>query len=301
MSENEDIIMTVANDNMADDLILPFSLETSSLRGRIVRMGAVLNDILTPHKLDDKVNQILAEALTGAVLFAAMIKYNGIFTLQIQGDGAVPLLVVDINSAGELRGYARADKPLPKNKNAKITDFVGKGYIAFTVDQGQSEDRYQGIVPLEGNSFEQMCQNYFEQSEQIKTSFRIGATKNDGVWRAGGVMLQKMPDDGGLVVVDQDQGDEDWDRASILLQSVKDSELTNVDMSAEDILYRLFHEEGVRIFSTQTVTKGCRCSNEKLEYVLSTLSEEDRAECVKDGAITMTCEFCAKDWVFKTS
>ncbi len=300
MSEKEDIIITIANDNVADDLILPFSLETSALRGRVARLGHVLDDILVPHNLDDRVAQILAEALTGAVLFAAMIKYEGIFTLQIQGDGAVPLLVVDINSAGELRGYARADKALPKKKKPKITDLVGKGYIAFTVDQGQGEDRYQGIVPLEGDSFENMCQNYFEQSEQIKTSFRIGARKIDGKWRAGGVMLQKMPDEGGLAVVDADTNDEDWERAHILLQSVKDTELTNADMSSEDVLFRLFHEEGVRIYSTQNVTKGCRCSNEKLEQVLSTLSEEDREECVKDGAITMTCEFCAKDWVFKT-
>lgn len=299
MSDNDDIIMTVANDNMADDMVLPFSLESSALRGRIVRLGYVLNEILTPHKLDDRVAKVLGECLAAAVLFASMIKYDGIFTLQIQGDGAVPLLVVDINSAGELRGYARADQSLPKKKTLNIIELVGKGHIAFTVDQGVGEDRYQGIVPLEGGNFEAMCQNYFEQSEQVKTSFRIGVDKVGGQWRAGGVMIQKMPDEGGLEVVDSTKNAEDWDRGSILLQSVKDEELTDIDMPAEDLLYRLFHEEGVRIYSTQGITKGCRCSNEKLERVLSTLSDEDRAECVKDGAITMTCEFCAKDWVFK--
>lgn len=297
MDQDETIIIDIANDNVADNIILPFALESSALRGRIVRMGPVLNEILVPHDYPEAVSKLLAEALTATVLFSAMIKYNGIFTLQIQGDGPVPLLVVDMNSAGEVRGYARVSGDIPKNPS--VTDLVGTGYIAFTVDQGNAEDRYQGIVPLEGDSLAVMCQNYFEQSEQIKTSFSLSAEKGENGWRSGGVMLQKIPDEGGIKLAGEVE--EEWERSSVLLQSVKDEELTDADLTAEDLLFRLFHEEGVRIFETHNVTKGCRCSNEKLEKVLASLSADDRAECAKDGKITMTCEFCAKDWVFPVS
>lgn len=294
----EGFLLAIANDNAADDLILPFSLESSALRGRVVRLGPVLQDVLSRHHYPEPVNELLAQAMTAALLFAAMIKYEGIFTLQLQGDGPVGLLVSDVTSNGEVRGYAKIDRDVPED--ADIGMLLGKGYIAFTVDQGNDTDRYQGIVPLEGPDFAAICRGYFTQSEQIQTSFRFGAQKIDGLWRAGGIMLQKLPEQGGgntpkLV----DEVKEDWNRADTLLQSVKDSELTDPTLSVENLLIRLFHEEGVRIYDTKTITRGCRCSTEKLEKVLATLSPEDRADCVENGAITMTCEFCNQNWVFK--
>lgn len=294
----DELILPVANDNAADDLILPFSLESSALRGRVVRLGPVLQDILSRHKYPDAVSELLAQAMTAALLFAAMIKYEGIFTLQLQGDGPVSLLVSDVTSNGEVRGYAKIDRDIPEDPD--IGMLLGKGYIAFTVDQGNDQDRYQGIVPLEGKDFAEICRGYFTQSEQIQTSFRFGAQKVEGEWRAGGVMLQKLPEEGGgkspKLVEDVK---EDWNRADMLLQSVKNSELVDPALSVENLLIRLFHEEGVRIFDQQPITRGCRCSREKLEKVLATLSPEDRADCVEDGAITMTCEFCSQNWVFK--
>lgn len=291
-------VLAIANDNAADDLILPFSLESSALRGRVVRLGPVLQDILSRHNYPDVVNDLLAQAMTAALLFAAMIKYEGIFTLQIQGDGPVSLLVSDVTSSGEVRGYAKTDRDIPED--ADIGMLLGKGYIAFTVDQGNDTDRYQGIVPLEGPDFAAICSGYFTQSEQIQTSFRFAAQKVDGQWRAGGIMLQKLPEEGGAASPKAiEDVKEDWNRADVLLQSVKDAELVDPALSTEALLIRLFHEEGVRVYDPQSVTRGCRCSTEKLERVLATLSPEDRADCVENGAITMTCEFCNQNWVFK--
>lgn len=295
MSENR--ILPVANDNAADDLVMPFSLESSALRGRVVRLGAVLQDILSRHDYVDPVSEVLAQSMTASLLFSAMIKYDGIFTLQLQGDGPVDLVVSDVTSNGQLRGYAKLARPLPEDDNIDVGMLLGKGYIAFTVDQGGEQDRYQGIVPLEGKDFAAICRGYFLQSEQIQTSFRFAAKKVDGVWRAGGVMLQKLPEEG-LTPAQQAQVTEDWERADILLQSVKDDELIDPLMSVESLLIRLFHEEGVRVFEPQEITRGCRCTDEKLAGVLASLSPEDRADCAENGKITMTCEFCSKDWQF---
>lgn len=297
MNDNDDIILAGANDNIADDLILPFSLESSALRGRVVRLGPLAQDILSAHNYHPAVNQLLAQSMVAGLLFAAMIKYDGIFTLQIQGDGPVSLIVSDVTSTGEVRGYARVTGDIPDS--ASVTDLVGKGYIAFTVDQGNDADRYQGIVPLEGDDFAAICRGYFEHSEQIMTSFRLYAGEVDGQWRAGGVMLQKLPEEGGVGLQSVETLSDDWNRADILLQSVKDEELIDPNLSVQDILIRLFHEEGVRIYDPQLVTRGCRCTAEKLEGVLETLTPEDRAECAVDGKIVMTCEFCSRDWEFK--
>ncbi len=293
---SEDRILPVANDNAADDLVMPFALESSALRGRVVRLGPVLQDILSRHKYEEPVSEVLAQSMTAALLFSAMIKYNGIFTLQLQGDGPVDLVVSDVTSNGELRGYAKMVRPIPEG-DTDVGMLLGKGYIAFTVDQGGEQDRYQGIVPLEGPDFAAICRGYFTQSEQIQTSFRFAAQIIDGQWRAGGIMLQKLPDEG-LSPLQIKNAEEDWNRADILLQSVKDIELVDPLLGVEPLLMRLFHEEGVRIFEPQEITRGCRCNEEKLERVLSTLSEQDRVDAAEDGKITMTCEFCSKDWVF---
>lgn len=294
----DDLILNIANDNIADDLILPFSLESSALRGRIVRLGPVAQQILSSHNYPEPVGNLLAQVMTAALLFSAMIKYNGVFTLQIQSDGPVGLVVADVTSNGDVRGYARVDRPLPEDDNLDIGMLLGAGYVAFTVDQGDNTDRYQGIVPLEGPDFATICRNYFLQSEQIMTSFRYHADIVDGQWRAGGVMLQKLPEEGGNVPKSIDTLNDDWNRANILLQSVKDAELVDLHIGATDLLIRLFHEEGVRVYDTQPIQRGCRCTPEKLERVLDSLTPEDRAECAVDGKIVMTCEFCSKDWQF---
>lgn len=287
----------IANDNISDDVVLPFALESSALRGRIVRLGPVATQILTAHDYPQILAATLAKTLAAATLFAAMIKYEGVFSLQFQGDGPVDLMVVDVTSAMDIRGYANARGPLPEHLS--VGEMFGKGHIAFTVMQDAAEDRYQGIVPIEGESIEQICTEYFAQSEQIDTCFRFAAHCDEqGQWRVGGVMLQRMPDDPNTDDKDRITRAQDWDRARVLLRSVTDDELTRYDLSPEDVLYRLFHEEGVRVFDRRDVARGCRCTPEKLSGVLASLSDEDRKECVVDGCITMRCEFCSKDWRF---
>ena len=199
-------------DDFSGNVIRPFQLEVSSLRGRIVRFNSVLQDILEPHNYPEIVSQLLAETITLCSLLSSMLKYDGIFTLQTQGDGPISMLVVDMTSAGEIRGCAHFDEERLKTVTKQLSAFsdqvdessdnhlaqlLGKGYIAFTVDQGEKTDRYQGIVELKGKSLVDCVQHYFSQSEQIGTGIKMAVGKRDGKWHSAGIMLQHMPEEGG--------------------------------------------------------------------------------------------------------
>lgn len=294
------------------DTIIPFQLESSGLRGRIVRLGPVLDQILGAHGYPVAVNQLVGETVTLTTLLSSMLKYEGIFTLQTSGDGPVKMLVSDMTSAGQVRGYAGFDADRLKHvvdqfsafssdidggSDNQLAQLLGKGYIAFTVDQGDSAERYQGIVELKGASLTECVQHYFVQSEQIATGIRMVVGQGpDGNWQAQGMMLQQMPEDRRNIKPGH-QDEDDWRRAMILMQSASEAELLNPDLTPYDILNRLFHEEGVRVYDAHGVFKGCRCSMERVEAVLSMMSAEDRADMVVDDKITMTCEFCNQDYV----
>lgn len=304
-----------SNDNgiphQADDnVIQPFQLESSSLRGRAVRLGTLLNDILEPHDYPDSVAHLVAETITLTLLLSSMLKYEGIFTLQARGDGPVSMLVADVTSGGEVRGCASYDAERLEHAAGRIAaldtvegsqnhlaQYLGLGHIMFTVDQGT--DRYQGIVELKGPSLVDCVQHYFTQSEQIGTGIKMAAGMRNGVWRAGGLMLQHMPEDqknpeAGRGNVRED----DWRRAMVLMDTCSDNEFLDADLHSNALLMRLFHEEGVRVFSPQNVTKGCRCSDEKVINILAGMSGEDKDYMAKNGKIEVHCEFCSRDFVF---
>lgn len=286
-----------------DSHIQTFHLENANLRGRIVRIGAVLNDIIKPHNHPPVVESLVAESVTLAILLGSMLKYEGTFILQAQGDGAVKRIVSDVTSANEVRGTAGFDaeqlSEVLKKDHVTIKDLMGNGYLAFTVDQGEYAERYQGIVELQGETLKSSIQHYFAQSEQINTAINLAVKKDEnGNWRAGAIMLQHMPDHE-KIPQDAKPVAENWLRASILLETCKEEELLDPRLSDDTLLFRLFHEEGIRVFPTQKLTKGCRCTPEKLQNVLKMLSEDEKKDVAVEGKITMICEFCNRHFDFK--
>jgi molecular chaperone Hsp33 len=286
---------------MTDNFVQTFQLDQSNIRGRIVRVGSVLDDILNAHKYPDDVLHLTGEVLTLSVMLSSMLKYEGIFTLQTQSDGPVTMLVADMTSTGSVRACAafREEEMLRGEWSQDRAELLGKGYMAFTVDQGENTDRYQGIVELKNTSLISSVQHYFQQSEQINTGMMMSVGKVNGKWRATGIMLQEMPKEGGHVHHDISNVDEDdWRRTMILLGSVKEEEMLSEDISAEDLLYRLFHEETVRVYEPLALKKVCRCNEDRVRTILSGMSTDDLEEMSVDGKITMTCEFCSRDYSF---
>jgi molecular chaperone Hsp33 len=298
-----------------DDLIRPFQIGPFALRGRHVRLGAALDRIVGGHNYPDAVAELLSEAIALAALLAGALKYDGIFTFQIKGDGPIRLLVADVTSAGAVRGYAqfdtvklesvgtgRASRPGQTRAGNTVPRLLGAGHLAFTVDQGQDTERYQGIVELIGATLADCVHHYFRQSEQIGAGIRVAATRLDtGNWRAGAIMIQRVPEEGGTTEAAEpasESGEDDWRRALTLLGSCSDAELTDPALEPDALLYRLFHEDGVRVYPAQLLEARCRCSRERIEDVLRSLPEEDLAELVVDGRIGVTCEFCSTRYSF---
>lgn len=279
----------------APDLVQPFQLELPNLRGRMVRLGASLDSIIKRHDYPPVIANLLAEAVTLAALLAGMLKFEGVFTLQAKGNGAVSTLVADITSQGHLRAYANfAPEQLTLlGPSPSAHELLGSGHLAFTVDQSSSTERYQGLVELSGNSLTDFIQHYFAQSEQIDTVFKT-AVQNDRLrgWQAGGIMLQRLPERDS--VIDEDG----WQRAQMLLGTATNRELLEPQLEANDLLYRLFHEETVRVFEPLELEDRCRCNRERVSGVLQTLSAEDLSELTQDGPAEVRCQFCARLYNF---
>lgn len=290
-----------------DDVVQPFRLERANVRGRMVRLGPVLAEIMQRHDYPPPVSGLLAEVVTLALLLSAMLKYDGIFTLQIKGDGPIRMLVADVTHRGDIRAYAGFDAAAVRKaaKRKKDTQnhyyhLLGKkGYIAFTVDPGDVEKRYQGIVELKGSSIIEAVQHYFTQSEQIKTAFRLAVHPQDSQWKTSAIMIQQMPEEGGkAAATDLD----DWTRAAMHLGTMTDGELLSPVLHSADLLYRLFHEDGVRVYSPLHVHFRCRCDRERVVNILRTIPRREIEEiCEKDGKVTITCEFCSEKYDFTAS
>lgn len=280
------------------DHVQPFQLERPNLRGRMVRLSGELDSIIARHDYPQPVAVLLAETLTLAVLLAGMLKYEGIFTLQAKGSGAVRTLVADITTEGAMRAYAQFDesKLADLGKNPSARELLGEGHIAFTVDQGEGTERYQGLVELQGETLTDFIHHYFRQSEQIDTALVIAArhTPLTG-WLAGGIMLQRLPEQSARVGTDVEDG---WRRAMMLMSTATPDELTSPQLSANDLLYRLFHEEEVRVFEPHVLNDRCRCSRERVEGVMKALSSEDVADLTADGPAEVRCEFCSRTYLF---
>jgi molecular chaperone Hsp33 len=281
----------------APDLIQPFQLDLPDLRGRMVRLGPALDDILAHHAYPPPVARVVAEMATVAVLLASLLKYEGIFTLQVKGDGPVRLLVADVTSAGIVRAYGQFDADtVPEDVDTPLKALTGEGYLAFTVDQGEDTERYQGIVSLEGQTISDALRHYFHQSEQLDTGMVLTAQQDDGHWRSGAIILQKMPGDGPDFSIEP-VVDENWRRGMLLLSTCSDSELLDAALPPTELIYRLFNEEDIIVYPPHSVRHGCRCSEERVRAVMEALPPAELEALRVDGKLVITCEICNREYV----
>ncbi len=312
-------------DFAGDDRVVPFQVDGLDVRGRAVQLGPLLNAILGRHDYPAPVARLLAEAVVLTALLGTSLKFEGKFTMQTKGDGPVDLLVADFSTPDALRAYARYDEDALAEavENGKISpaELLGHGFLALTIDQGRGMQPYQGIVPMDGSSLEEMAGVYFRQSEQIPTRVRLAVAElidrdEDGNprhnWRAGGLVAQFLPqapermcqpdlhggdgDERDAVEVEDDA----WLEASTLVGTIDTDELTDPQVAIERLLFRLFHERGVRVYDPQTVFDRCSCSRDKIKGVLDGFSAEEIHASVEDGEIAVTCEFCSTTYKFVT-
>src|SRR5215469_1488239 len=308
----------------ADDTILPFEVSALDLRGRVVRLGAVADEVLTRHDYPAPVAKLLGEAVVLTLLLGSSLKFEGRFILQTQSDGLVRMMVVDYTSPGRIRAVARYDAAAVAAAiaagRASADALIGRGHLAMTIDQGPDMSRYQGLVALEGHDLEHAAHEYFMRSEQIPTCIRLAVGEElsvgDGArhhWRAGGILLQFLPKaperarQPDLDPGDAPKGtpphqvpeDDAWVEGRSLFATVEDVELIDPAVSAERLVYRLFHERGVRVFRSTEVAAHCTCSRAGVADMLKSFSQEDRDHMVQNGVITVTCEFCSSSYVFQ--
>ena len=303
-----------------DDAVLPFEVAALDLRGRLTRMGPALDDVLTKHDYPAPVGKLLGEAIVLTTLLGSSLKFDGRFILQTQTDGPVSFLIVDFQAPDRLRAYARFDKD-KLTPGLTSGQLLGHGHLAMTVDQGPDMSRYQGLVALEGGSLEDAAHEYFLRSEQIPTRVRLAvgeewrsgeSEKPTHRWRGGGMLMQFLPkaperatqrdlDPGDApegAMIDETPEDDAWVEGQSLIGTVEDVELIDPDLSGERLLYRLFHERGVRVFAPLPLVAKCSCSREAVSSMLQSFGAQDRADMVKDGKVVVTCEFCSSVYEF---
>jgi molecular chaperone Hsp33 len=283
----------------SDDLVAAFQIEGQPLRGRIARLGPAIHEILTRHDYPDPVANLLGEACALAALVGASLKFEGRLIVQAQGDGPVSYVVADYDTSGAVRGYCRFDA-------ARVSDLpggflrpgakalLGEGVFIMTVDQGPDMERYQGVTAIEGETLALCAETYFARSEQTPTRVRLAVGQVDSgrgrQWRAGGFLIQNVAED-------QARGPtlEAWSRAQAFFETLGEEELLEPDLPIERLLYRLFHEDGVRAFEPTRLSGFCRCSEARILGMLRTFPPEERAQMVEpDGQIHVTCEYCSR-------
>ncbi|PLX37532.1 MAG: Hsp33 family molecular chaperone [Hyphomicrobiales bacterium] len=306
------------------DSVLPFAVPGLDIRGRTVRLGPLLDSILLRHAYPPAVSRLLGEAMALTALLGTAMKIDGRFQLQTSTDGPVSMIVVDYRVPEAIRPYARfdADAVAAAERDGRATpaDLLGHGHLAMTVDPGAGMQRYQGVVALSGQSLEDVAHDYFAQSEQIPTRVRLAVAETmirngDGAkagWQAGGILIQFLPDSperlrrGDLHPGDAPDGaattgeveDDAWLEARSLVETVEDHELTDPGLALETLLFRLYHERGVRVFSPQPLIDRCGCSRDRVAEMLARFQPEERAEMIVDGEIVVTCEFCSSHYHF---
>ena len=305
-----------------DDAVLPFAVEPLDLRGRVVRLGPAIDTLIKRHAYPDAVARVLGEAAALTALLGSSLKFEGRFQMQTRTDGPIEMIVVDFDTPDRIRAFMRFDAERVAQSvaqgEARAGALIGHGHMAMTIDQGTAASRYQGVVAMEGQSLEEAAHQYFRQSEQIPTRMRLAVAEEIGeegsTWRAGGLMAQFMPvsierqrqadlDPGdpppGTRPRDSGVEDEDdaWTEGRALVDTIADHELVDPGVSSERLLYRLFHERGVRVFEPLAVREGCNCSRERIMRMLAKFSPEDRRDMIADdGRIGVTCEFCSRHY-----
>jgi molecular chaperone Hsp33 len=304
-----------------DDIVTTFEVAKLDLRGRVVRLGPVVDDVLNRHDYPVPVAKLLGEAVVLTVMLGAALKIEGRLILQTSTDGPVRMLVVDFTAPDKVRAYARFDLARVEAAADDAGKLLGHGHLAMTIDQGPELNRYQGLVALTGGDLEAAAHEYFANSEQIPTRVRLAVAEEFRAasggprrqWRAGGILLQFLPKaPERMRVADIHPGDappgtephrvtEDdaWLEGRALMETVEDLELLDPDLSSERLLYRLFHEPGVRVFKRVDIFAQCSCSRPRVEAMLKSFSQDDRDHMVKDGEISVTCEFCSAQYKFR--
>ncbi|WP_114967046.1 Hsp33 family molecular chaperone HslO [Alkalilacustris brevis] len=314
--------MTLGSKIAWDDTVLPFQLDRPDIRGRVARLDGVLDNVLAQHAYPPEVEALVAEAVLLTALIGQTIKLRWRLSLQIRGDGPVRIIATDYYAPADddapalIRAWASFDETrIPSG--ARPYDLLGQGYFAMILDQGAGMTPYQGITPLSGSALASCAETYFAQSEQLPTRFSLSFRKEPetGLWRGGGVMLQHMPKaspglrsseggsgEGGLLTPDDvlaEDGSENWNRANMLLDTVETEELLGPKVQPTELLVRLFHEEGPRVFDAQSVQFGCTCSPAKVRQSLSIYSAKDIATMTtEEGLVTADCQFCGAHYEF---
>ena len=310
--------------SQGDDSILPFQLDRAGMRGRVARLDRTLDAILGQHDYPPSVEALVSEAILLTALIGQAVKLQWRFSLQIRGEGAVYLIATDYfapkteGEAARIRAYAGFDAE-KIDPDASAFEQLGRGVVGVTIDQGPGMKPYQGITPLAGGSLAACVETYFAQSEQLATRFSVEAALAEApgeapAWRGGGVMIQQLPTDGGIVpdapsgedglmsaddVALMGDREDDWSRVAMLLSTVETHELVGPHVPPPTLLHRLFHEERPRIFDAQPVRFGCTCSAERVENALAQYSAKDIAHMTTpEGDVTADCQFCGAKYVF---
>ena len=284
-----------------DDLAAAFQIDGWPVRGRIVRLGSAIHEVLSAHDYPEPVAALLGEACVLAALVGSSLKFEGRLLVQAQGDGPVRYVVADYGTDGTLRGFCRFD---PAEVAAASEGFsrpgarslLGQGVMIMTIDRGPDFERTQGITPIEGESLSLCAEHFFEQSEQVPTKVRlaVGAVQGgaDAGWRAGGALIQVIAGDAA-----RGSTEEVWERTRALFATLADDELLDPTVGPETLLFRLFHEDGVRLEGARPLRAQCRCSPERIETMLASFTAEDRADMVEpDGKIHVRCEYCGRNY-----
>ncbi|EJF85060.1 Hsp33 family molecular chaperone [Candidatus Bartonella washoeensis] len=306
-----------------DDTVIPFQVEELDIRGRAVQLGETLNSILTRHQYPEPVSYLLAEALVLTVLLGTSLKLKGKFILQTHSNGPVNMLVCDFSPPSNLRGYARFDEDKLEqaiaNNQISSETLLGKGTLAFTIHQSAHTQPYQGIVALDESNLQEASRAYFDQSEQIPTDIRLAVAilinrdqkgKPQKNWRAGGLLTQLLPQASSHHKIYQPnkkpeetktraQLENQWQEAKALTRTIESAELTDPQVGSKQLLFRLFHEQGVRVFNPLSLVDQCSCSREKIKEILEGFPTDERNKMVKNKYISVTCEFCSTTYRFK--
>ncbi len=290
--------------HMQDNQIAAVQIGGGSVRGRIIRMSDELDKALGADRYPEPVARLLGEAILLSALVASSLKFDGRLLIQTHGtnEGAVSLLVAECTTKGDVRAYARYDEAALKrivaaDKTPSAKTLIGGGTFAMTIDSNVHKEQYQGIAAIEGDSLADAAESYFETSEQIPTQIRlaVGRVQENGrpVWQGGGLMIQK-------IAGDETRGDaeESWSHAKAVMATLTDLELIDPDLPPERLLYRLFHEQGVRLDTPKPVRANCSCSRERLLQTIKTFDEQARRDMLEDGKVMAKCQFCDEEHVF---
>ena len=281
--------------------IIPFQLGKNKVRGSIVRLGTAVSEIIKRHNYPSNIEHLLADTLAITACLGSRMKHEGVFTIQAKGSGKVHTLFSDVTNDGFLRGYVGFNKGF-SSKDFNLDSLMGSGHISFTLDQGKYSKRYQGIVALEENNISKSAELYFNNSEQLETkflSFNYFDTKTDSrkhLFPVGLIMLQKMPNKDNIFAEDHD---DTWSSSLNFLSTLQKEEFLSINLTSENILLRLFHEVGIKIYDKITITDQCRCSQEKVELAIKKLDKSELKDISdKNGNIKVVCEFCKIERIF---